>query len=269
MGGSDDFSRLGATDPTPLRCGASESQLRTPHFFCGGVLGLCCEATGRNARELFTWAGAGAENRLRPRAKSGVVGACISGWWRILPHPPSPSPEVEPPKLRGGKQHTSGEGESPLPSPDDSRFVVRRGAGGEVSAHRSQTRHRIEMHRRRSRWSRCKDPLLRIEQHIRRTAERLERDKSASAGDFGRIPKILRFGLPAHLGQAIVSLTIDSWHPGRFCSRAMLFARLWKMLTASSTLRLEPRPWPGALAHDFAPRAYWKVPRACTWGSSI
>jgi len=35
-----------------------------------------------------------------------------------------------------------------------------------------------------------------------------------------------------------------------------------------STLRLEPRPWPGALAQDSAPRAYWKVPRACPWGST-
>src|SRR3989304_4290413 len=34
-----------------------------------------------------------------------------------------------------------------------------------------------------------------------------------------------------------------------------------------STLRLEPRPWPGALAQDSAPGAYWKVPRACPWGS--
>src|SRR3970040_1543534 len=36
-----------------------------------------------------------------------------------------------------------------------------------------------------------------------------------------------------------------------------------------STLRLDPRPWRGALAQDSAPRAYWKVPRACPWGSTI
>ena len=36
-----------------------------------------------------------------------------------------------------------------------------------------------------------------------------------------------------------------------------------------STLRLEPRPWPGALAQDSAPGAYWKVPRACLWGSTL
>ena len=35
-----------------------------------------------------------------------------------------------------------------------------------------------------------------------------------------------------------------------------------------STLRLEPRPWPGALAQDSAPRAWWKAPRACPWGST-
>ena len=30
-----------------------------------------------------------------------------------------------------------------------------------------------------------------------------------------------------------------------------------------ATLRHEPRPWPRSLAQDSAPRAYWKVPRAC------
>jgi len=25
----------------------------------------------------------------------------------------------------------------------------------------------------------------------------------------------------------------------------------------------------GAPAQDFAPRAYWKVPRACPWGSTV
>src|SRR3972149_12045816 len=34
-------------------------------------------------------------------------------------------------------------------------------------------------------------------------------------------------------------------------------------------LRLEPRPWPGALAQDSAPRARWKVPRACPWCSTM
>jgi peptidoglycan/xylan/chitin deacetylase (PgdA/CDA1 family) len=34
------------------------------------------------------------------------------------------------------------------------------------------------------------------------------------------------------------------------------------------TLRLEPGPWPGALAQDSAPRAWWKVPRDCPWGST-
>ena len=33
-------------------------------------------------------------------------------------------------------------------------------------------------------------------------------------------------------------------------------------------LRLEPRPWPEALAQDSAPRAWWKVPRVCPWGST-
>ncbi len=36
-----------------------------------------------------------------------------------------------------------------------------------------------------------------------------------------------------------------------------------------STLRLEIRPWPAALAQDSAPRARRKVPRACPWGSTI
>jgi len=35
-----------------------------------------------------------------------------------------------------------------------------------------------------------------------------------------------------------------------------------------STLRLDPRPWPGALAQDSAPRVHRKVPRACPWGST-
>ncbi len=34
------------------------------------------------------------------------------------------------------------------------------------------------------------------------------------------------------------------------------------------TLRLKARPWPGPLAQDSAPRADWKVPRACPWGST-
>ena len=34
------------------------------------------------------------------------------------------------------------------------------------------------------------------------------------------------------------------------------------------TLRLKPRPWPGPLAQDSAPRADWKVSRACPWGST-
>ena len=34
------------------------------------------------------------------------------------------------------------------------------------------------------------------------------------------------------------------------------------------TLRLKPRPRPGALAQDFAPRAYWKMPWAGPWGST-
>jgi len=34
------------------------------------------------------------------------------------------------------------------------------------------------------------------------------------------------------------------------------------------TLRLKPRPWPGPLAQDSAPRADWKVPRACPRGST-
>ena len=35
-----------------------------------------------------------------------------------------------------------------------------------------------------------------------------------------------------------------------------------------STLRLDLRPWLGALAQDSAPRVYWKVPRGCPWGST-
>src|SRR3990170_1405385 len=35
-----------------------------------------------------------------------------------------------------------------------------------------------------------------------------------------------------------------------------------------STLRLDPRPWPGAPAQDSSPQAYWKVPRAYPWGST-
>src|SRR3990170_5227780 len=34
------------------------------------------------------------------------------------------------------------------------------------------------------------------------------------------------------------------------------------------TLRLKPRPWPGPLAQDSAPRADWNVPRSCPWGST-
>ena len=39
--------------------------------------------------------------------------------------------------------------------------------------------------------------------------------------------------------------------------------------SAVTTLLREPRPWPGALAQDSAPRAYWKVPRAYPWGSTL
>ncbi len=35
-----------------------------------------------------------------------------------------------------------------------------------------------------------------------------------------------------------------------------------------STLRGEPRPWPGALAQDFAPQTYREVAGACPWGST-
>ena len=37
---------------------------------------------------------------------------------------------------------------------------------------------------------------------------------------------------------------------------------------AGPALRLEPRPWPGALAQDSAPGARRKEPRACPWGST-
>jgi hypothetical protein len=30
-----------------------------------------------------------------------------------------------------------------------------------------------------------------------------------------------------------------------------------------------PQPWPGVLAQDSASGEYWKVPRACPWGSTI
>jgi len=37
---------------------------------------------------------------------------------------------------------------------------------------------------------------------------------------------------------------------------------------STSTLRLDPQPWPEALAQDSAPRAKWKVPRARPWVST-
>ena len=45
-------------------------------------------------------------------------------------------------------------------------------------------------------------------------------------------------------------------------------ARLENFAPQILTLRLTPRPWPVASAQDSAPRASWKVPWACAWGST-
>ncbi len=41
------------------------------------------------------------------------------------------------------------------------------------------------------------------------------------------------------------------------------------MLRKGSTLRLDSRLGPGALAQDFAPGAWWQVRRACPWISTV
>ena len=43
----------------------------------------------------------------------------------------------------------------------------------------------------------------------------------------------------------------------------------WRKSGPALTLRLKPRPWPGRLAQDSAPRADGKVPGACPWGFTL